>query len=170
LSLSKLSNSKDYDEGDLKTLFKLMSSDKNKILVRSLFDEPCGIPISIFRSTLAPLEAVVKYLIENKGITIKIASMLLNRSASSLYTTYNVSKKKMKESFLISQNITNSSSQNIIVPYTLFDNRNHSILETLVTYLRYDCGMKLCEIALVLSKSYSTVKTVSRRHTKKDEE
>jgi len=145
---------------DFNQLLGIVESKEDTRIINSLLANPKGIPISIFASIPSPLEALTKYLIEDKKLTVKVISKLLNRKPSSLYTTYAAARRKLSGRLDI--------SSNIIVPYNLFGNRNMSISEILVNYLHTDRNLSLIEISQLLNKGYSTIKTLNFRGHQKN--
>ncbi len=119
-----------------------------------------GLPISIFRSTLSGLEAVVVYLKDNKEVKLSEIARLLNRNKSTIYSTYRKAEKKQIRPL-------DDSDVSVIIPYNVFADRKFSLLESLVSYLKEQQGIPFIKIASLLNKSYSTVMTVYRRHKEK---
>ena len=117
-----------------------------------------GLPISIFGRKHSGLEAIVVYLKDFEKKTVKEIAKLLKRQTSTIYTTYQKSKKKGK---LV------VSDKSILVPWTIFANRRFSILETLVAHLKSK-KLSLAQISKKLNRSYSTIKTVSYRYHEKE--
>lgn len=118
------------------------------------------IPISLFWEKLAPLETVVKFLIENHNLTIKDVSSLLNRSQKTIWQAYKSSKKKHPKKFII-------KSEQFSVPISIFSNRKLSILESLVSYLKKTQNLKLSQIASLLNRDQRTIWTSYSRARKK---
>lgn len=131
---------------------------------RLIFDQVLKeeqLPISIFRGPLSGLEAITVYLKEKEQRSIKEISKLLKREISTIYTTYSQAKKKSKHKKIA------VIDHSVIVPLKIFSQRKFAVLESLVTYL-YDCRrLSWKEIAQLLNKSYSTVRTVYNRYQKK---
>jgi DNA-directed RNA polymerase specialized sigma24 family protein len=141
------------------TLVSSLSAHEKKQVLSKLIGED-ALPISIFRSSLSPLEAIVFYLKHEKKKSITAIATLLQRKRSTLYTTYYKASKKLTGELDI-------SDTSVLVPLSTFTNRKFAVLESLVAYLKEQRGMNLREIATALGKSYSTVRTVSMRYTKK---
>ncbi len=137
-------------------LFSLNAEEKKDVLKEVLSVKEEGIPISAFKARLSCLEIVVKYLKENMDMSFKEISELLNRRLSTLYNTYNNSKIKFKSSL-------NVFDKSIVIPLSIFSDRNYSMLESLVAYLVNE-GYSLVKISSLLGKKYNTIKTVYRRH------
>ena len=52
------------------------------------------VPVTIFRMSLSPLETIVRYLKEISNYKFSQIAVLLSRSHTTIWTTYNNSKKK----------------------------------------------------------------------------
>lgn len=141
-------------------LSSLSNDEKKEVLRFALEKEKKGIPISAFKSPLSGLEIITKFLRENEKKSFNDISYILNRKRSTLYNTYNKSKKKMKKYLDI-------SDSSILIPFNIFSNRKFSILESIVNYLKVKEKLSLREISKLLYKNYSTVKTVYRRYNLK---
>jgi len=117
-----------------------------------------GLPISIFAGKHSGLEAIVLYLKDVEKKTIKEIASILNRQASTIYTTYQQGKKKGS---------LDVSDISIFIPWGIFANRKFSVLEILVAFLLVENKLSLTEIGKKLNRSYSTIKTVNRRYHEK---
>ncbi len=138
---------------------KLSEDQKREVLDRLLAKKE-GFPISIFRSDLSGLEAIVFYLKEIKEKNIAEIAALLKRKKSTIYTTHQKAKKKLK-------NPLDSSDYSVAVPYQTFANRKFSVLESLVAYLKEEQKIPFVKISALLNKKYSTVRTVYVRYKQK---
>ncbi len=118
------------------------------------------IPITIYTNKLSGLEIIVKYLRENHSLQYNEIAVLLNRSQKTIWQAYNSSKKKYPSHFVIRQ--TQYS-----IPLQILANRNFSVLESLVKYLKENYHLKLHEIASLLFRDQSTIWTVYNRSMKK---
>ncbi|MFC1741664.1 hypothetical protein ACFL3V_03965 [Nanoarchaeota archaeon] len=141
-------------------LVNLLSDEVKSQVVLPLPGEQKGFPISIFRSNLSSLEAIILYLKDTKNMSTKEISTLLKRNVSTIYTTYQNAKNKIKGEL-------DTSDFSITVPIDTFADRNFSILESLISYLKDKQGLNLANIARLLGKSYSTIKTTYRRYQEK---
>ena len=138
-------------------LVSSLSREEKKEVLDQLQQQTEGLPISIFRSGISGLEAIVVYLKDVKGLTITKISTLLNRKKSTLYTTYQKAKEKLSSEI-------DSSDTSILIPYSIFADRNFAVLESLVAFLKDEMKFSLVKIATLLNKKYSTVRTVYVRH------
>jgi hypothetical protein len=120
-----------------------------------------GIPISIFNSNLSGLESLVLYFKEIEKYNFYKIAKLLNRSYSTISSSYyNAIKKKKGQLDLYNRKVT-------IFPEIFFD-RRYSILESLVAELK-SRGFTLKNISRMINKSYTTVTTSYYRYKKKNE-
>lgn len=142
-------------------LVSSLSREEKKEVLNQLQQQTEGLPISIFRSGISGLEAIVVYLKDVKGLTIAEISTLLNRKKSTLYTTYTKAKEKLSGEI-------DSSDTSVLIPYSIFTDRNFAVLESLVAFLKDEMKFSLVKIATLLDKKYSTVRTVYVRHTIKN--
>ena len=138
-------------------LVSSLSREEKKKVLDQLQQQTEGLPISIFRSGISGLEAIVVYLKDVKGLTITEISALLNRKKSTLYTTYTKAKEKLSGEI-------DSSDSSVMIPYSIFADRNFAVLESLVAFLKDEMKFSLVKIATLLNKKYSTVRTVYVRH------
>jgi len=122
--------------------------------------EQLRIPLSIFSHKLSPLEAFVKYLKENLGLRFNKIASELNRDDRSIWRTYQQSKIKSEIALELKKD-------EILIPISIFKNRNLSILEHLVVYLKDELDIPVKEISTLVNKKPSTIWTVHNRAKKK---
>jgi len=116
-----------------------------------------GIPLSAFSNEkLSSLEIIVKYLKENQGKTYHQIAVLLNRDDRTIWSTYNNSIKKHKQSLKIRES-------EVFIPFEIFSLRKLSVLESLVIYLKDNLGYSFNRISDLLLKDYQTIYTTYRR-------
>ena len=115
------------------------------------------IPITIFQSNLAPLEALIKYLKEVLNLTTTEIANNLNRNYKTIHTTYT----KVKHLPLI------YNKTNLKIPLSIFKKENLSILESLTVYLNQTLNLSKKQIADLLNKDQRTIWTTINRATKK---
>lgn len=142
-------------------LVSRLSEEQKKELIDHLLKKEEGLPISIFRSGISGLEAIVVYLKETKNQSIAEIAALLKRKKSTIYTTYKKAKEKSKKTLDV-------SDRSIVIPYQTFTIRKFSVLESLVAYLKDEHKLPFVKISLLLNKKYSTVRTVYVRHREKN--
>jgi len=121
------------------------------------YENELHLPISIFRSNLAPLQAVVKYLKEIKGLQNRRIAFLLGRDVRTIWSTYAAVKHK-KPLILANTDLT--------VPLSVFKNSRLSILESLVSFLR-ESNLTYADIARMIGRDQRTVWTVNARFKNK---
>ena len=122
------------------------------------------IPAGIFSPELGTLEAVTKYLRENRGMRLSRIALLLNRDARTIWGAYRSSAAKRPEPFagLPAQQSPNTHLE-VEVPLEIFSNRSFGMLESAVLYLREDLSMPFTRIAALMRRDYSTVWTACAR-------
>ncbi|MBW2992426.1 sigma-70 region 4 domain-containing protein [Candidatus Woesearchaeota archaeon] len=123
-------------------------------------DEGYLIPCSIFNKQLSSFESIVKYLVENCGLKIAFISKIFNRTNKTIWQAYRSSKEKLPKKF------TDLSSK-FWIPASLFSDRKLSVLEHITIYLKTSYSMSFKEIAKILLRDITTVRTVYYRGRKK---
>lgn len=112
-----------------------------------------SIPVCIFSNDkLSVFEAIVKYLAENKSVSLKKIAKLLGKSYSTIWVTYNNSKKKLPAVFEIS-----ACKQ---IPISVFSDAKLTIFESLVKYLKEKEEMSNKEIGELLHRNNKTIWTI----------
>lgn len=119
-----------------------------------------GIPISIFNKKLSALEAIVKYLREELGLSYKEIGKILKRKPGPIGVTYRNAKKKF------SGELDCSSRQ--LIPFSIVKPKL-TVFESLVLYLKQN-NFSFKKIAFLLSRNYRTIWTVYSRAKKKYEQ
>ncbi len=115
------------------------------------------LPVSIFfNDSLSALEAITKFLREERNLRYSEIADVLNRDERTIWCTYSNSKKKMQERLA-----TGTSS--IQIPVSAISSRELSVLETLAFYLKDEMNLSFNRIAAVLRRDYRTIWTVYRR-------
>lgn len=135
----------------------LNSLTKEELIEIIVSEKQEKIPLTIFLNNLAPLESIVKYLKENKGMTIQKISEKLDRSNKTIWTTYNNVKK---------QKLAVKETQ-YNIPISFFAKKT-SILETTVYYLKKNHDLTLHQIAQSLNRNDRTIWTIYHRALKKN--
>ncbi|RMF55886.1 hypothetical protein D6745_00910 [Candidatus Woesearchaeota archaeon] len=116
-------------------------------------------PLSIFRTKLSPLEALVKYLVENKSLRLSEAATALNRDQRTVWVTYKNARQKLPRRL--------GKGRDILIPVSILTNRRMSVLENLVLWLKEQLKLRYCEIAILLKLDQRTVWTVYSRADRK---
>ncbi len=138
---------------DIKKLEEKYSLSYQEIL-KIIEKREATIPLSVFNEKLGSLESIVKYLRENKGMSLKQISILTQKKIQPIRTTYNRSKKKHPGKL--------SLQKGKQFPVHILQNSTHSVLENIVSYL-LDENYTLQEISLVLQRGYKTIWTIKDR-------
>ena len=153
-------------EKKLELLKELITGLKEELGLKEVLNlvkkEEFEIPTSIFNKKTGSLEAIVKFLKENKSLSnTKIAS-LLKRSQKTIWATYQKAKKKHPESFEVEK-------AEFFIPLKTLNQRILSVLESIVWYLKQTYDLSFHEIAKILQRNDRTVWTVYQRAKKKEE-
>jgi len=154
------SNSKDITEQpdlDINIPENQLNSDSNKTKSKN-FNQ--NFPITILKAGLSSLEAIIKFLKENRNCSYKEIKRLLKRNPKTLAVTYREAKKKLPEKF--SKYICANKKR---IPYSVF-NEKLSILESICTYLKSE-KRSYSEIGRLIDKDPRTIWTVCKRAEKK---
>ncbi|MEK6935137.1 MAG: hypothetical protein AABW46_04625 [Nanoarchaeota archaeon] len=130
-------------------------------LFTSLESKEIKVPISIFVSELTILESVVKYLKDKKEYSLSNIASLLKRDQRNIWHAYDNAKKKYPTHL-------KTKTSEIFIPVSIFENRNLSAFESLVSYLKADLNLRFSEIASLLEKDARTIWTVWSRARKKN--
>ena len=153
---------KKITEDNIMEVLELKLKEKYNININELFIEKNNldikIPLSLFREKIGAAEVLCKYLKENKHLTLKQISSVLNRDQRTIWTNYNNAVKKNKEILKI--------KEKGLISIEIFSNRKFSILESLVYYLKQK-SFKNKEISKILNKDPRNVYTLYSRAMKK---
>ena len=129
-----------------------------KVLVK----EEIKVPISVFKNDyLSSLENIVKYLRENLLLSYKQIASLTNRNEIALAVTYRNAKRKLQDKFVVTEISPYS------IPVSILQDRNISVLENVVAYLKDTFGLSYHNIAVLLNRDDRTIWTVYQRAKKK---
>lgn len=121
------------------------------------------VPLSIFRDyRLTPLEAVIKYLREKRGFSYHTIASLLQRNVRDIYKTY-------AHAFDKAGLLEVKSVHTLLVPVSIFANRELSALENLVLYLKNQ-ELSYRQISVLLNRNERTIWTVHQRARRKNEQ
>jgi hypothetical protein len=136
-----------------------LGDDIKDIVLKYLAEEKAHkkeiqIPISIFKTILPPLEALVRYLKENQKLRFSEIAQKLNRDDRTIWVTYRNSLSKYVE-FTIDETIQ--------IPLSVLADRNLSVLEHVSKYLKESYNYSNKKIAILLDKDESTIWTVYNR-------
>ena len=132
----------------------------NKLLNIQVKDE-VKVPLTVFKNDyLSSLETIVKYLRENLLLSFKQIASLTNRNPIALAVTYRNSKKKMEAKLA-------EETSPYSVPVSILQDRNLSVLENVVSYLKDTFGLTYHNAAVLLNRNDRTIWTVYQRSKKK---
>jgi len=140
----------------LKEKYNLSFNDLQKLL-----DGQLAFPLEILSRRLTFLESVVKYLKENKELSLREISKEIGRDERNVWHIFDKSNKKYPERFTISE-------VSYWIPISIL-NSNLSSLEALVSYLKNKFSLSFHEIAVLLKRDDRTVWTVYQRAKNKNE-
>ncbi len=138
----------------IKEKFKLTFDD-----LKSLLEAELSFPVDIINDKLTVLESVVKYLKEEKNLTLHKISTLIKRNERNIWHTYDNAKKKYSQKFVIKK-------VRFWIPISIFSEKL-SALESLVVYLKDEFSLRYHEIAILLKRDDRTIWTVYQRARKK---
>jgi len=129
------------------------------------------VPIIIFNSKLGCLETITKYLIEEKHMKNSQVAKLTSRSPKTIWATYYRAKQKMPEPLSTNKFLeTDEKKQSSVeIPISILSNKEFSILESIVHYLRKNHGMSLRQISELLHRAQGTIAAIYHRVKQKDE-
>ena len=156
-----LKNKEDIEELEkiLERLKKSYNLDDKEVLklIKEKEKFVC-IPVSVFKSSLAPLEAVVLFLKDYLEYGFHKIASYLNRDDRTIWLTYSNAIKK---------NIKVEISSEFHLPLLIFSDRKFSILESAVAYLKEMNKLSLKQISKLTGKNPKTIWTVYHRYKNK---
>ena len=127
---------------------------------KDYFEEEDRIPVSIFRNNeLGPLETIVKFLKENKGLKYNEIGKILQRDPAIIGMTYRNTLKKTK----LPLDVLHSE---YFVPTNIFS-KSYSTFESVVKCLKDTLNVPFKKIAEATNRNYRTVWTTYKRALKK---
>lgn len=136
-------------------------SDEQLLQIVKEKAESVKIPVSIFSNErLSGLELLCRYLKERIGLSFTEIANVLNRNYRTVWTTHAISSKKHPEKISVPQS-------RYFFPVSAVAGRNLSVLESIVTYLRDELGLRFVEIASELHRDQRNIWTVYSRAKKK---
>lgn len=119
------------------------------------------IPITVFSRELGALETICKYLKENLNLKNKKIAFLIARDSRSVWQAYNSSKKKLPIKFEV-------LSTKYYLPVSILKNKELSVLENVVFYLKEEFSLTYHEIAVLLKRDDRTIWSVYQKARKKN--
>ena len=114
------------------------------------------VPTAIFSGRLSCLEAIVKYLKENKTSTFHDIGKLLKRNERSLWKTYQNAKRKMPEHLAVEES-------EFSFPLQILHDTSRGVVEAVVTWLHDSKGLTYHQIAVLMKRDDRSVWTAYNR-------
>lgn len=133
--------------------------EKKSVLSQQTPDQTSPLPLDIYKTQLAPLEATVKYLRENRQLTYAQIASLLRKQPTTISTTYYNTRRKHPQALRPAGEET--------VPLSIFDQEELTVAETIVHYLHRNKGLKIAAIAQLLGKDNKALWTTAKRAEQK---
>ncbi|HIG93145.1 TPA: hypothetical protein HA242_00035 [Candidatus Woesearchaeota archaeon] len=118
------------------------------------------IPLSIFSHSLAPMEALTKFLKENEQMSLPEIALLLHRDQRSIWANYRRAGRILKSKLA-------STSETYVLPLSLFQDRSFSILESVVLYLNSVHHLTPKQMGKLLHKSPNSMAVLLKRGKEK---
>ena len=132
------------------------------ILAKTKEDRVILIPLSVFLDRgVSVLEAISEYLKDSKELSYHEIAVLLNRDDRTIWTCYNRAKKKNPG------HVVKLAESREHIPSSIFLDREVSVLETIVEYLKDERKLSYHEMAVLLNRDDRTVWTCYSRAKKK---
>jgi hypothetical protein len=148
----------------LEILFKKVKKEgmevKNIIELFQEVNNEISIPISLFSSSLNPMEAICKHLIEYERCSKNKVATLLGRSVKTIWANYE--RAKYKKILLM-------GNERYTIPISFFHNRSLSIMEHVVSYLIKTHQLSTKGISQLLGKSMNSIAVLAKRAKVKNE-
>jgi len=167
-NIGKKSENIDINSSSAKEIIEKLQELKEKTVYEELKkilnyieEKEKKIPISCFKNKeLGILEAVVKFLKENKKLDFEEIARTLNRSYTTISNTYRKAKEKQKEEF-------KEAVEEIAVDPLIFSDRNVSPLYSIIAYLKDSKQMRFSQIAKLLSRDQRNIASTYHKYKKK---
>jgi len=119
------------------------------------------LPLSLLANKgLSALEAICRYLKEEKGYRYSEIARLLNRDQRTIWVTYHNSVKKRKEPLSLPES-------GYTFPLTIFQDRNLSVLEALVRHLKDTYHLRYTDIAQLINRDERNIWGIYSKAEKK---
>jgi hypothetical protein len=107
--------------------------EKYKITRKEIFElidvKELKIPITIFNKNVGALESLTKYMKENLNMNYSQIAKLVKRDDRTIWTAYKKACEKYAEPFIIKET-------EVYVPLEIFGDRNLTVLESVIVYLK----------------------------------
>lgn len=125
------------------------------------------VPCSLLKNRkISVLEAISKYLKEERQLTYHEIGVLLHRNERTIWTCYSRAHKKQQERYV-------AGKAAYTIPVSIFHDRSVSVLEAISEYMKDSLGLTYHEIAVELERDDRTIWTcyqrakAKRKHGKK---
>lgn len=128
--------------------------------ILSTLKEKETFPITILHEKLTVLESLVKFLREEKNYSLRKIAELLGRNEKNIWHAYHNATEKLPTRMRV-------EASSILVPLDIFSENRLAPLESLVLFLKDKHKLSFAEIARLLSRNASTVRTSYTRAKKK---
>lgn len=115
------------------------------------------VPATLFNSSLAPFQALVKFLKEIRGLSNSEISSLLDRDIKAVWATYKQVKGKR---------LATIKDSAFSIPLSSFRRHRLSVLESVSMFFK-ESGLSYAEISRLTGKDQRTIWTVCMRARKK---
>jgi len=137
---------------DYEQIFHALSAKESDAL-------PCFVPMEIYTDRpLGVLEATVKFLRVERGMSFNQIAKLLNRDNRTIWSSYHNAIGKSRKRF--------SPKTKIPVPLDIFSDRKLGLLEALCVYLKDQKNMTYHDIGTALKRNERTIWT-SYKHARR---
>ena len=142
-----------------------LSGKRRRHLINSIrleLDKSEGIiPVSIFSNdSLGALEAIVKFLREERKLSFGEIASLVGRTPQALAVTYHASKKKMPSP-------SSLADSPFSLPASILRNAKFTVLENIVVYLKTTYHLTYHQIGVLLNRDDRTIWTTFNNARKK---
>jgi hypothetical protein len=142
---------------ELRQKFKL----SERQILQFIKSKETHVPASIFSNNeLSGLELVCKYLKDDLDIPFSKIAKLLNRDYRTIWTTYKAAGRKLKGSLTVPHS-------KYFFPISILANRELSVLEAIVAFMKEQLGLKYSVIAAELHRDQRNMWTVYKRANEK---
>jgi hypothetical protein len=112
------------------------------------------IPVSIFKADCTPFETIVKYLKENRRVSLALAARLLNRTRQGVGQAYARAQKRCPQAL--------AEEPGHRIPLEVVASRRYPVLASIVKHLK-DQGLSYSAIGRLLNRDPRTVWSAYQR-------
>ena len=145
----------------LKEKYKISTHEILSLIEERQISKEILLPARIFETEgLSALEVICKYLKEELDFSFSKIALLLNRNSRTIWASYNNAARKRKEKLLVKES-------RFFIPVSILSNRQFSVLEAIVSYLKEKFNLRYSEISVLLNRDERNIWTVYNRAMKK---